>query len=489
MPKANSSCFVWSQVLSERPLPAAPEETPPPGLRAIIEAALSGQLPIRGGAAPRVNRPIRIGKWVLPELPLSPRAKTMVVAAAAAALAIPTSLPFAYFALDFGKEGAAILSSLLSTVGLAFSLASLRLLPQLQRAYGWYAVHAMFAGLGLMATLAMSTVMFADQRKFARGYIIRAPPPRPPPPTPTPPLHRTTHGPPPADSSHPPTHSPLSTRHHNRHRHRHRHRHRRRVLVRQRDGRDAARVRARLLRRLPDVAARRAAAVGARRLAERLQVAPVVRADTLLPRVRPHQARRGAGGSSPPLGRSLSRLPHSPHVAQPSQHPSALPVFSFIALALRPRAHTSLGPSDPRTLGPSDPLPLQVGEAFVGLSLLAPYDESLARGLGNETGAWVRKVSPLRKPEGGWQFADPTRYPVADPVYGDRKSYERRLNASRAEANQTTTATGGGGGEGGGSEPGGGSRNRTDSKSKQQTKPIRKGKQHRCTVVTRSFTG
>ena len=148
-----------------------------------------------------------------------------------------------------------------------------------------------------------------------------------------------------------------------------------------------------------------------------------------------------------------------------------------------PCAHVHTPPSDPRTI-----FPPQVGEAFVGLSLLAPYDESLARGLGNETGAWVRKVSPLRKPEGGWQFADPTRYPVADPVYGDRKSYERRLNASRAEANQTTTATGGGGGEGGGSEPGGGSRNRTDSKSKQQ-KSIRKGKQHRCTVVTRSFTG
>ena len=114
-----------------------------------------------------------------------------------------------------------------------------------------------------------------------------------------------------------------------------------------------------------------------------------------------------------------------------------------------------------------------MGEAFVGLALLAPYNESIARGLGNETGAWVRKFAPLRKPEGGWQFADPTRYPVAEPVYGDRKSYERRLNASRADANQTAAPAGGGGGEAGGGENEGGQRNRTDSKSKPQTKQKR----------------
>ena len=74
---------------------------------------------------------------------------------------------------------------------------------------------------------------------------------------------------------------------------------------------------------------------------------------------------------------------------------------------------------------------VQVGEAFVGLALLAPYNESLARGTSNATpGSWVRRVSPLRKPEGGWGFADPTAYPVAEPVYGDRRAFERRLNAT-----------------------------------------------------------
>ena len=37
---------------------------------------------------------------------------------------------------------------------------------------------------------------------------------------------------------------------------------------------------------------------------------------------------------------------------------------------------------------------------------------------------------PLRKPAEGWAFADPARFPVAEPAYGDRRAFERRLNAS-----------------------------------------------------------
>ena len=43
---------------------------------------------------------------------------------------------------------------------------------------------------------------------------------------------------------------------------------------------------------------------------------------------------------------------------------------------------------------------------------------------------WVREVRPLRKPAEGWAFADPARFPVAEPAYGDRRAFERRLNAS-----------------------------------------------------------
>lgn len=70
----------------------------------------------------------------------------MLVAGAAAAIALPTSLPFAVFAMDFGKEGAAVLSSLLSALGFCAQLLSLRLLPRLQRARGWHAVFACLAG-------------------------------------------------------------------------------------------------------------------------------------------------------------------------------------------------------------------------------------------------------------------------------------------------------------------------------------------------------
>jgi hypothetical protein len=53
-------------------------------------------------------------RWVLP---LSTFAKTVVLAGAAVSIAIPASLPFAIFAIDFGKEGAALLSAIISAVG------------------------------------------------------------------------------------------------------------------------------------------------------------------------------------------------------------------------------------------------------------------------------------------------------------------------------------------------------------------------------------
>ena len=57
------------------------------------------------------------------------------------------------------------------------------------------------------------------------------------------------------------------------------------------------------------------------------------------------------------------------------------------------------------------------------------------------SGIWVRETKPLRKPATGWGFAG---LPAAQPVYGDRRAFERRLNASVAglAANETADGTG-----------------------------------------------
>ena len=55
---------------------------------------------------------------------------------------------------------------------------------------------------------------------------------------------------------------------------------------------------------------------------------------------------------------------------------------------------------------------------------------------------WVREVKPLRKPPEGWSFAEPGRYPVAEPVYGDRRAFERRLNASTSGVNASAIPEG-----------------------------------------------
>jgi hypothetical protein len=105
---------------------------------------------------------------------LTSQTKTRLAAAAGATIAIPSSLPTAIFALDFGKEGAAVLSAILSGVGFGSSLAYLRLFPPILAAYGWCGVHLSMAALGVIAALAMGAVMFADYRKFSKGYVIRS---------------------------------------------------------------------------------------------------------------------------------------------------------------------------------------------------------------------------------------------------------------------------------------------------------------------------
>uniref|UniRef100_A0A7S0JHL1 Uncharacterized protein n=1 Tax=Calcidiscus leptoporus TaxID=127549 RepID=A0A7S0JHL1_9EUKA len=107
-------------------------------------------------------------------MPLSTATKTVLASLAGATIAIPSSLPFALFSLDFGKEGAAVLSSILSAVGFSTSLVVLRHFPKIIACHGWFGVHAILAAFGGLAATSMSAIMFSDQRKFSRGYIIRS---------------------------------------------------------------------------------------------------------------------------------------------------------------------------------------------------------------------------------------------------------------------------------------------------------------------------
>ena len=69
---------------------------------------------------------------------------------------------------------AAVLSALLSVVGSFAALTFLKLFPSILRANGWFGVHATLAALGALSAAAMGMVMLSDQRKFARGYVIRS---------------------------------------------------------------------------------------------------------------------------------------------------------------------------------------------------------------------------------------------------------------------------------------------------------------------------
>lgn len=90
-----------------------------------------------------------------PLLKLSGPTKAFLASIAGATIALPSSLPFALFALDFGKEGAAVLSGLLSVVGSVSALTFLKGFPSILRRRGWFGVHAFLAYLSGIAALVM----------------------------------------------------------------------------------------------------------------------------------------------------------------------------------------------------------------------------------------------------------------------------------------------------------------------------------------------
>jgi len=72
--------------------------------------------------------------------------------------------------------------------------------------------------------------------------------------------------------------------------------------------------------------------------------------------------------------------------------------------------------------GKSSVVECKVGESFMELALCTPYAECAE---------WIRETKPLRKGEAGWDFSDPTRYPLApSPTYGDRKAFLKSLWAA-----------------------------------------------------------
>ncbi|KAL1507584.1 hypothetical protein AB1Y20_007203 [Prymnesium parvum] len=107
-------------------------------------------------------------------LPLASSTKTMLASIAGATIALPSSLPFAIFALDFGKEGAAVLGALLSAVAMVAAVVFLRAFPLVRRTHGWLGIHASLAACGVAAASSMGAIMLHDYRKFSRGYIIES---------------------------------------------------------------------------------------------------------------------------------------------------------------------------------------------------------------------------------------------------------------------------------------------------------------------------
>mmetsp|Transcript_4198 Transcript_4198/g.10900 ORF Transcript_4198/g.10900 Transcript_4198/m.10900 type:complete len:736 (+) Transcript_4198:97-2304(+) len=137
-----------------------------------VAAADPGRSPLVALSA--ILRAAPVPSEVPPAISLSGPTKTALASLAGATIALPTSLPFALFALDFGKEGAAVLSALLSVVGAFSALAFLRSFPNVVRHRGWFGVHALLASLGLVSSLAMGAIMLSDSKKFSRGYVIRS---------------------------------------------------------------------------------------------------------------------------------------------------------------------------------------------------------------------------------------------------------------------------------------------------------------------------
>ena len=120
----------------------------------------------------------------LPIIQLSGPTKSTIAAVAAFTMQLPSTLPTALFSLDFGKEGAAVLSGLITVAGSISALMFLKSFPSilrgegpvvgLIRAKGWYGVHMFLASVTFIAALAIGAVMFSDSRKFSRGYVIRS---------------------------------------------------------------------------------------------------------------------------------------------------------------------------------------------------------------------------------------------------------------------------------------------------------------------------
>lgn len=113
---------------------------------------------------------------VQPRLKLSGPAKAFIASVAGATIALPSSLPFALFSLDFGKEGAAVLSGLLSVVGSFSALTFLKGFPSILRVRGWFGVHAILAYLSAMAAL----VMGCATQLLTPAVLAPASPPPPP---------------------------------------------------------------------------------------------------------------------------------------------------------------------------------------------------------------------------------------------------------------------------------------------------------------------
>ena len=160
----NVACW-GALVLSDMParaLPSGMSATHTQRLIALVQSVFAASSSTEEGGAVRTI------------LPLTSGIKTVFLAACAVTIAIPASLPFVMFSIDFGKEGAALLSSILSAVGSLSCLATLHYLPILKASHGWPAVHTGMMICAISSAVTLSTVMLADQRKFRHGYIIRS---------------------------------------------------------------------------------------------------------------------------------------------------------------------------------------------------------------------------------------------------------------------------------------------------------------------------
>lgn len=165
-----TNTFCWAALAL-----AEPDAPAPAWVKAVIKTSVNYVKPSwRVAAAAASAAGPALDASPAPLVSLSVPTKTALTALAGATIALPSSLPFAIFSLDFGKEGAAVLSSILQVVGSLSALAFLKSFPDILRSRGWFGVHALLAMLGLLASLSMGTVMFADSQKFSRGYVVRS---------------------------------------------------------------------------------------------------------------------------------------------------------------------------------------------------------------------------------------------------------------------------------------------------------------------------